>query len=196
MIGRLFWSKKTRNFTSICLGLILFTAGMGKLYAEHAFPGLIGPVWLEERLAEYNLGLYARFVAYSQVLIGFLLLTLRYSTIGAIMAIPMFANILMITVSQQWTGTPYVNAFLLLSNLYILIVDYKKLLPAVHRSTEYFPSFTPSLRGDTVWAMSLVLIISSIILSTINLTVSYILVIIALIGSFFSFKVDKLKTND
>lgn len=108
------------------LGFILFGAGMSKLYADHAFPGIIGPVWLEERLAEYGLAFFARFVAFSQVLAGFLLLTQRFATLGAIISFPLFLNILMITISLEWRGTPYVNAVFLAMNTYLLIIDYPK----------------------------------------------------------------------
>lgn len=121
------------------LGLIFLTAGMGKL-THGGFPGLIGPVWLEERLATYGLGLFAQFVAWSQLLIGLLLLSKRFALIGAIMLVPMLANIFVITVSLQWRGTPYVNAVLLAMNalllwgyrdrLKLLFIDDDRQLPA------------------------------------------------------------------
>lgn len=118
----------------IFLGLIFFTAGMAKLFAGHKFPGLIGPVWLEDELARYGLAFYARFIAYSQVAVGFLLLTRRFATAGAIMLVPLLANILMVTVSLQWRGTPYVNAALLGMNLWLLWADRARLLPLLDRA--------------------------------------------------------------
>lgn len=105
--------------TRLFLGLIFLSAGMAKL-THGGFPGLIGPVWLEERLAQYSLGLFAQFVAWSQLLIGLLLLSRRFSLIGAVMLVPMLANIFVITVSLQWRGTPYVNAVLLAMNAFLL----------------------------------------------------------------------------
>lgn len=110
----------------IFLGLIFFTSGMGKL-THGDFPGLIGPVWLEERLTSYGLAFWARFVAWSQVGVGLLLLSQRFSTLGAVMLVPMLTNILVITISLQWRGTPYVNAVLLAMNLYLLWADREKL---------------------------------------------------------------------
>lgn len=108
------------------LGLILLTAGVGKMFHGH-FIGFIGPVWLETELEKYNLGLYGIFIALSQVIIGFMLLVKRFATLGAIMAIPMLANILMITISLEWQGTPYIAAFLLACNVYLLIYDFHKI---------------------------------------------------------------------
>lgn len=112
--------------TRIFLGLIFFTSGMGKL-TRGDYPGLIGPVWLEELLAPHGLGLWARFLAWSQVTIGLLLLSQRFATLGAIMLLPMIANILVITISMQFGGTEYINGFLLLLNLFLLAADYHKI---------------------------------------------------------------------
>ena len=105
--------------TRLFLGLIFFSSGMAKL-THGGFIGIIGPVWLEERLAQYGLGLFAQFVGWSQLLIGLLLLSRRFSLLGAIMLVPMLANIFVITVSLQWRGTPYVNAVLLAMNAFLL----------------------------------------------------------------------------
>lgn len=110
--------------TRIFLGLIFFTGGMSKLMP---FPGIIGPTWLIERLAEYDLELYGYFIAYSQVIIGLLLLSQRFATLGAVMLLPLVLNILMVTVSMHWRGTPYVLSVLLLLNVFLLIADYHRL---------------------------------------------------------------------
>jgi hypothetical protein len=70
------------------LGFTFWGSGMAKLYAGHQFFGWIGPPWLVERLAEYDLGLYAEFVAICQITIGFMLLTTRFKLLGGIMLIP------------------------------------------------------------------------------------------------------------
>jgi hypothetical protein len=62
--------------------------------------------WLIEVLAKHQLGLFAEFIAISQIIIGFCLLVKRFATLGAVMAVPMFLNILMVTISQDWRGTP------------------------------------------------------------------------------------------
>ncbi len=108
------------------LGIILLSAGVTKMFHGH-FIQLIGPPWMEEVLAKYNLGIYSIFISYSQIVIGFMLLVKRFATLGAIMAIPMFTNILMITISLHWQGTPYVVTFFLLCNIYLLLYDYHKI---------------------------------------------------------------------
>ena len=119
--------------TRIFLGLIFFSSGLAKL-THGLTPGLIGPVWLEERLAQYGLALWAQFVAVSQVVIGALLLSQRLATLGAVMLVPMLVNILVITISLKWRGTPYVNAVLLAMNLFLLWADRERLKPLVARA--------------------------------------------------------------
>lgn len=111
--------------TRLFLAYIFLSAGFCKLTHGH-FGQLIGPPWLEERLAEYGLGLFAQVVAYSQIVCGALLISQRFSTLGAIMLFPMNVSILAVTVSQNWQGTPYINTVFLILNLLLLIYEWPK----------------------------------------------------------------------
>ena len=99
------------------LGMIFLSGGLSKLMP---FPGVIGPIWLEERLAEHGLGMFARFIAWSETGIGLLLLAKQTRVLGAIMLVPMLLNILMVTVSMNWRGTPWIITFFLANNLFLL----------------------------------------------------------------------------
>src|SRR5687768_14812442 len=83
------------------LGYIFFSAGICKL-THGEFGQIIGPPWLEEGLAKYGLGLFAQVVAISQVICGTLLLSQRFSLLGAVMLVPMNVAILAVTVSMKW----------------------------------------------------------------------------------------------
>lgn len=107
------------------LGYIFFSAGVCKLTGGN-FGQLIGPPWLEEALAEHGLGLFAQVVAVSQVACGALLMSQRYSLLGAIMLVPMNVAILAVTVSMKWAGTPFVNAVFLSMNLIMLLMERHK----------------------------------------------------------------------
>lgn len=106
------------------LGLIFFLGGLSKLMTV---PNFMGPVWLEEELAKHELGLFARFIAVVQIATGTLLLTRRFALIGAIMLSPMLLNMLVITLSLHWKGTPYVIAFFLVLNLLLLFDEFPRL---------------------------------------------------------------------
>ena len=162
----------------IFLGLILFTAGMAKLYFEHKFPGLIGPVWLEDELSKYGLGLYARFIAISQIVAGLLLFTQRFATLGAILTFPIILNIFIVTVSLEWQGTPYVNFVLLSLNGLLLAYDYHKLKFILTDKVEgltKLPLQRTSRKADIIWLLASVGILASVPLSYFNLTASWIL---------------------
>jgi uncharacterized membrane protein YphA (DoxX/SURF4 family) len=108
------------------LGYLFVSAGFCKL-THGNFGQLMGPPWLEEGLAKYGLAMFARVVAYSQILCGVLLLSQRFSLLGAIMLVPMNIAILAVTVSMNWQGTPYVNAGFLLLNMLLIIYEWPKL---------------------------------------------------------------------
>lgn len=119
------WSVLAAQFV---LGLVIFTGGMSKLMP---FWGVMGPVWLEQQLSEYGLGFFARFVAWSEALIGLLLLTRRFSVLGSIMLVPLLVNMLMVTISLEWQGTPTILGFFLLLNVLLLAYrfdDWKSIL--------------------------------------------------------------------
>ncbi len=145
------------------LGIIFFTAGMAKLTQN--FPGIIGPVWLEEKLAPHGLGLYARFIAWSQLVIGLLLLSQRFATLGALLLFPMLLNIWVVTISLEWRGTPYVNAVLLILNGMLLLWDSHKLKFLFSNQSEglrEIPIKRKSPILDVIWAVGVILIVASV----------------------------------
>ncbi len=186
--------KKTfPQLISIFLGFTFWGAGMVKLYAGHQFIGWIGPPWLVERLAEFNLGLYAEFIAFCQISIGFMLLTTRFKLIGSIMLVPMILNILMVTISQNWTGTPYVLAVLFLLNLYLLwqYRDFFWPLFDEGKNAKFIKARrVKSWQGHLTWFAGWALQLLSIPVSFQNLTLAFVLTGTGLFMAILSFKVD------
>ena len=179
---------------SAFLGFTFWGAGMVKLYAGHKFIGWIGPPWLVEKLAEFDLGLYAEFIAIAQITIGFMLLTTRYKLLGGIMLVPMILNILMVTISQNWRGTPYVLAVLLLMNGYLLwqYRDYFK--PLINESFAKAPlriQEKRTLSGHLIWGVGLSLTLLSIPVSFQNLYLAFALAGLGLILGILAFRVDR-----
>lgn len=178
---------------SVFLGFTFWGAGMVKLYAGHQFIGWIGPPWLVERLAEYQLGLFAEFIAICQIIIGYMLLTTRFKLLGGIMMVPMIVNILMVTISQHWQGTPYVLAVLLGMNGYLLWQYRDFFRPLIE---ETFPKSPPrtisnrSLHGHLVWCAGLGLHLLSIPASFEHLNLAFGLVGLGLMLSLLAFRVD------
>ena len=167
---------------------------MAKLYFEHHYFGWIGPAWLIERLEEYQLGFYGQFIAVSQIFIGYLLFTTRYKLIGSIMMIPLIGNTLMITISLQWKGTPFVLAFLLGLN-FLILWHYRDLFkPLLNESFEgKFKRIATNKTnlGHLVWLCGLALQFISIAISFHQIYLAMSVSFLGLLLSIFSFRVDK-----
>lgn len=180
---------------SVFLGFTFWGAGMAKLFHEHQFFGWIGPVWLIEELEPYGLGFYGRFIAFSQVCIGYLLVTTRYKLLGSIMMIPLIGNILMVTISLDWRGTPFVLAFLLLLNL-ILLWQYRDFFrPMIDEGKASFDIKKRAVRtrnGHLVWLAGLCLQFVAIQVSYWNWLAACSVVLLGLLISGLSFKVDRV----
>jgi hypothetical protein len=179
--------------TAAFLGFTFWGSGMVKLYAGHNFIQWIGPPWLVERLVEYDLGLYAQFIAICQIIIGFMLMTTRFKLLGSIMMVPMIVNILMVTISQNWTGTPYVLAVLLLMNFFILFQYRDYFLPLLNEYPQRYPRRKKTRRtwlGHLVWFCGLTLCLASIGVSYTLLPLAFGMAGLGVIAGILSFKTD------
>ncbi|MBK9149203.1 MAG: hypothetical protein IPM12_15465 [Flavobacteriales bacterium] len=165
------WQRRLGHALSLGLGVLFIGGGMSKVFAQHAFPGVMGPVWLEEELAEYGLGTYAVFIAYSEAVIGFLLFTLLLRTLGAVMLVPMLVNMIAVTISLHWRGTPYVLGFFFLMNLALLYLDRARFAPLLGRPfPAAHPVRTPHL---LLWCGGLVLFCISARASFVSVALGY-----------------------
>ena len=157
------------------LGVIFLSAGISKLVP---FPSIIGPEWLVERLEPYGLGLYARFIAASEAAVGLMLLIPRLATLGAILMVPMQSSILIVTISLEWRGTPYVNSFLLLLNVALLAHDYPRWRPLLVEPREAqlgASAVASSRRLELLWMIALALVLASAILVPRRVALVYLL---------------------
>jgi len=75
----------------------------------------------------YESGLYWKFIGVSQLIAGFLLMTQRYSKLGALVNFPIVLNIFIITLSYYFAFTPVVTGLMLLANLVLILWDWNEL---------------------------------------------------------------------
>lgn len=75
----------------------------------------------------YRTGIWWQFLGWGQLIAGFFLLTQRWSTLGAVLFLPVILNIFVITISMDFHGTPFVTGSMLFANLLLLAWDYQKL---------------------------------------------------------------------
>jgi uncharacterized membrane protein YphA (DoxX/SURF4 family) len=75
----------------------------------------------------YQSGFYWHFIGWGQLVTGFLLMSQRFSTLGAVVFFPIMLNIFIITVSFDWVGVLPITLIMLLINIYLLLWDWNKL---------------------------------------------------------------------
>jgi|GEM_PF-1046914 len=112
--------------TRLFLGYLFLSSGLCKLTEGH-FGQLMGPHLLIQWLTPYKLGGFAVFIAVSQIASGALVLSQRYSLLGLVMLVPMNLGMLAVTISQNWSGTPYVDTVFLAMNLGLLLYEWDTL---------------------------------------------------------------------
>lgn len=67
------------------------------------------------------------YIGVSQLLAGFLLMTQRYSKLGALANFPIIVNIFVITLSYDFAFTPIITGLMLLANLALIFWDWNEL---------------------------------------------------------------------
>jgi hypothetical protein len=77
--------------------------------------------------AMYQSGFYWNFLGWAQLIAGSLLMSQRFSTIGALVFFPIILNVCLITISIDFgSGTPVITSLMLLGTLFLILWDYKK----------------------------------------------------------------------
>jgi hypothetical protein len=77
--------------------------------------------------AMYQSGFYWNFLGWAQLISGALLMSQRFSTIGAMVFLPIITNVCLITHSVNFgSGTPTITTLMLLGTLFLVLWDYKK----------------------------------------------------------------------
>ncbi len=74
--------------------------------------------------AIYQTGIYWQFIGFAQLAAAILILIPRTATLGAVLYFPIILNIFLITVSLNFTGTPFITGPMLLASIYLLCWDY------------------------------------------------------------------------
>ncbi|MEM7052023.1 MAG: DoxX family protein [Acidobacteriota bacterium] len=83
--------------------------------------------------AMFQTGLYWRFLGFSQMLAGALLLLPRWAHLGAAAFLPIMVNIFVITVALGFRGTPVVTGLMLLAVLFLCAWDYHRFRPLLRQ---------------------------------------------------------------
>ncbi|WP_156126251.1 hypothetical protein [Hymenobacter sp. DG25B] len=159
----------------LLLGALMLGGGLYKLSENH-IPGLMGPPMNHAWLTAQGLVLFAQFIGVAQLLIGVLLLTRRFALLGAVLLVPMWLNIIFLTWSQNWVGTPWLTTGFLVLTIGLLLHDFNRL-----RWVLYPPQDAAALRAlpwrtggaglETLWWLGIGILLLGSLLYFISLQI-------------------------
>lgn len=99
----------------------------------------------------YQSGIFWQFIGWAQLITGGLLLSQRFSLLGAVMGIPIASGIFMITISYSFGGTPYITGLMFLGNIFLLVWDWDKLKVLLEPRSFQYTSPGTSMIYDPTW---------------------------------------------
>lgn len=112
----------------------------------------------------YQSGLYWEFIGWSQLIAAFLLMTQRLAYVGALMFLPIIANIFVITVAYDFRGTPYITFLMLMANLYLVLWEVKPVTSILRIDRPVLPQL-PAWTLNSYWAILGIILFVNTVLS-------------------------------
>ena len=113
---------------------IIAAIGMGKLNgSSNLLNSMSTPIQNLEPIQQFfrvmsESGLYWKFIGWTQIVAGVLLMSQRFAKLGALMFFGMILNIFVITISYEFKGTPIVTGLMLLATTYLIVWDVRSFL--------------------------------------------------------------------
>lgn len=106
--------------------------------------------------AMYQSGFYWNFLGWAQFISGALLMSQRFSTIGALVFLPVITNVCLITHSVNFgSGTPLITTLMLLGTIFLVLWDYKKWIILFKKDHTIYLDLRnepeDKLMNDSVW---------------------------------------------
>lgn len=100
----------------------------------------------------YQSGVYWRFIGIAQFIAGSLLITQRFAKLGAIAYLPIIANIFIVTISYEFSGTPIITGLMLLSTLFLIYWDWNTFKILVNKKPTL--ETKKRLENDKTWQIT------------------------------------------
>lgn len=97
----------------------------------------------------YQSGLYWKFIGLGQLIAGFLLMTQRFSKLGALVNFPIILNVFIITLSYYFAYTPVVTGLMLFANLLLILWEWNEIKFLFNLKPVF--DKTQRLEKDVVW---------------------------------------------
>ncbi len=87
----------------------------------------------------YQSRLWWKFMGLGQLIAGLLLMTQRYAKLGALMFLPIIANVFIFTLSYDFRGTPIITGLMLVANIMLVFWDWDELKILVNKTPVIHP---------------------------------------------------------
>lgn len=144
----------------------------------------------------YESGIYWRFIGLAQFFTGVLLITQRYAKLGAVLFLPIIANIFVITISYEFGGTPIITSLMLMSTLFLLYWDWDSLKVLVNQAPTN--SNEKRLEHDVLWiylgiVFVIITVCSKLFIKSETILISFLsMFVIGLVGFIIGYRRRKL----
>ncbi len=100
----------------------------------------------------YRSGMWWKFLGLGQIIAGLLLMTQRYSKLGALMFLPIISNVFVITLSYNFKGTPIITGLMLIANVMLVLWDWNQLKILINKTPVF--DAAPRLENMRVWELT------------------------------------------
>jgi hypothetical protein len=125
------WLQLAIVYTRYLIGGAFVFASLVKIKGKRftMIPAAGSPFHSPEHFFEtmYQSGLYWQFLGLAQLVAGLLLMTQRYALLGALLFLPIIANIYVITISYEFANTSIITGAMLLATIALLVWDWNSL---------------------------------------------------------------------
>lgn len=145
------WPQLAVIYTRYLIGGAFVFASLIKIKG-HRFTteqGAVAPIHSAHHFFEtmYQSGLYWQFLGLAQLVAGLLLMTQRYALLGALLFLPIIANIYVITISYDFGYTSVITGAMLLATVGLLAWDWTSLRVVLNQPALAAPAVTPGPRN-------------------------------------------------
>jgi hypothetical protein len=145
------WLQLAVIYTRYLIGGAFVFASLVKIKGQRfmTVKGAGSPFHSPEHFFEtmYQSGLYWQFLGLAQLVAGLLLMTQRYALLGALLFLPIIANIYVITISYDFGYTSFTTGAMLLATIGLLVWDWNSLRVVFNQPALAGPAATFGPRG-------------------------------------------------
>lgn len=132
------WLQLFVIYTRYLIGAAFVFASVVKIQGKRftTIDGINEPINSAWHMFEtlYQSGLWWKVMGLGQLIAGLLLMTQRYAKLGALMFLPIVANVFVITLSYDFRGTPIITGLMLIANILLVLWDWDELKVLVNKT--------------------------------------------------------------